>query len=106
MKYYSKKGLEEEVKKIVNGSGGNYTAGDGIDITDGEISIDDAYITKINHGESAYNRVDWSNYFGIDDQGDIYVLNNKGFYSYSFVSTTTISLSASAASTRLRSPAR
>ena len=86
MKYYSKKGLEEEVKKIVNGSGGNYTAGDGIDITDGEISIDDAYITKINHGESAYNRVDWSNYFGIDDQGDIYVLNNKGFYSYSFVS--------------------
>ena len=55
MKYFSNKALDERIKEIASGSGGDYTAGTGIEISDtDEISIDPDYLTEIANGNAAY----------------------------------------------------
>lgn len=72
--------------KTITITGTGYLTGGGSLEANRTIDIADAVKTKIEHGESAYNRTDWDQYLGIDANGHIYVKNNKGFYSYSFVS--------------------
>jgi len=93
MKYFSDKNLEKKIREIAGGGGGGtYTEGTGIDISQSnQISIDEEYLGYISDGESAYQRTDWDSYFGIDNDGNIYVKkdsnnNPRNFYSYGSVS--------------------
>lgn len=72
--------------KTITITGTGYLSGGGSLEANRTIDIAEAVKTKIEHGESAYNRTDWDQYLGIDANGHIYVKDNRGFYSSSFVS--------------------
>lgn len=91
--------------KTISITGTGYLSGGGNLTENRTIDIADAVKTKIEHGESAYNRTNWDDYFGIDNSGNIYVKNNgnthRGFWNEGFITAGGIGSSSGGGETNM-----